>query len=293
MNQNDFKFFMPASLEKSKDGEWKVRGLASTESVDQQGEILIQKGMDLTPIDQKRGFLNYEHRNDPANLIGTLDGYSKTSKGLYIEGRLFKNHELAKHVHDIMSSLDKSDVGRCGLSVEGKILERDSKNPKIIKKCQIKNVALTFNPVNSDTFVNLAKAMQDSKDLMKSMEAAEVDIDTNKTFSSEEVVELLQKALGINSGAADAPNLKTDGNALQPSNMSEEDKKKKKEPVKTMNNDSLSVTKSLKKLDMDLYKSNIIDILDKLQKLYPNNSRSEIWACFQERLERKFPELKD
>ncbi len=45
--ENKFNFIMPASLEKSSEGDWVVRGLASTEDLDQQGEIILQKGIDL------------------------------------------------------------------------------------------------------------------------------------------------------------------------------------------------------------------------------------------------------
>ena len=50
-----------------------------------------------------------------------------------------------------MESLGKGDQGRMGMSVEGKILERDPSNRNVIKKCQIRAVALTMNPVNADT----------------------------------------------------------------------------------------------------------------------------------------------
>lgn len=292
MLNETFKFTVPASLEKAKDGVWKIKGLASTESVDQQGEIIMQKGMDLTPVDQKKGYLNFDHKTGVENLIGTLDGYKKTDKGLYIEGRLFKNHTTAKHVYDIMSSLSEEDRGRAGLSVEGKIIERDPSNPKIIRKCQIKNVAITFNPVNSDTYVDLAKSQkQEAQDLMKSLEAAEVDFDTNKTFTSDEVVELLQKALGIGAGATEAPDLRVGGDALQISNMSDEDKKKRKkeEPKES----EQVVVKSLRKLNFDLYKAGMADVLEKLQKLYPGFTRSEIWAAVKDRMGRKFPHINE
>ena len=70
---------MPAELNKSKDGKWKIRGLASTQGIDQQGETIIQKGIDLSPVDQKRAVLNWDHQKGVENIIGTLDGYSFVS----------------------------------------------------------------------------------------------------------------------------------------------------------------------------------------------------------------------
>jgi hypothetical protein len=296
---DSFKFFMPAQIEKAKDGEWRVRGLASTEKIDQQGEILVQKGMDLTPVDQKRGFLNFEHKNDPANLVGSLDAYRKTPQGLYIEGRLFKNHERAKHIYGIMSSLTDADRGRAGLSVEGQILERDPQNSKIIRKCRIKNVAITFNPVNTDTFVDIAKAQQDTSDLMKSMSAADVEVDTSRTFSAEEVVELLQKALSTGGpGALQAPATLTGGEALKVENSQDDDEAREKKPKKvkghTIDNGGTEngMAKSLKPLNFSLCKSHMFSILNNLQALYPEFTRSEIWECVKDRFETKFPELK-
>jgi len=153
-----FKFVMPASLEKGEDGNWNIAGLASTSGLDQQGETIIQKGIDLTPVDQKKGILNWDHKKGPENTIGTLDGYKRTDKGLFIKGRLFKNHSRAKAVKEIMDSLTESDTGRMGLSVEGQILERDSSNPNIIKKCRINAVALTMNPVNANTYADVMKS---------------------------------------------------------------------------------------------------------------------------------------
>ena len=52
-----FKIIIPAQLEKSADGEWKVHGLASTNGIDKQGETIIQKGIDLSPVDEGLAFL--------------------------------------------------------------------------------------------------------------------------------------------------------------------------------------------------------------------------------------------
>lgn len=155
MSQDDFKFTIPAEITKSKDGEWRVSGLASTGSVDRQGEIIIPEGIDATPIAKGKGFFNWDHDNSPENTVGVLDSYKKGSGGMYVEGRLFKNHTRAKAVYEIMSSLHKGDTGRIGMSVEGKVIARDPKNPSIITRCLIKNVALTMNPVNQDTFADI------------------------------------------------------------------------------------------------------------------------------------------
>jgi hypothetical protein len=40
-----------------------------------------------------------------------------------------------------------------------------------------------------------------------------------------------------------------------------------------------------------MYKAHMDEMLDKIQKLYPNNSRTDIWIALKDRLNKKFPEL--
>lgn len=272
-----FKFVVPATLEKAKDGEWRVRGLASTGRVDQQGELIMQKGVDLSPIDKKRGILNWDHAKGPENTIGVLDGYNRTDKGLFIEGRLFKNHSKAKAVREIMESLGEGDQGRMGLSVEGRIIERDPSNPSIIRRCQISAVALTMNPVNTDTFADIVKSMNASEQVeFDSQETAQIDEKSDEpTFTSTQVLAIVQKALSIGPASASAPNLKTGGDALGQEDL--EDKKKKPEPKA-----------KLRKMSKSLYKANLTMVMDRLQTLYPNYTRTEIWEAVKERLNTKF-----
>lgn len=281
---NDFKFIIPAEITKSKDGEWRVAGLASTASVDRQGEIIMPEGIDATPIAKGKGFFNWDHDNSPENTVGVLDTYKKGSGGMYVEGRLFKNHTRAKAIYEIMSSLHKGDTGRVGMSVEGKVIERDPTNPSIIRRCLIKNVALTMNPVNQDTFADIVKSMSgdaaidfESTGTPKLQDGAPVQKAEEPTFTPSQVLAIVEKALGIGAGNAQAPADRTGGDAL---GQEELDKKKKAEP------------KKMKKASKEIYKSQMIEMLDKLQALYPNNSRTEIWNAIQDRLSTKFPDLK-
>jgi hypothetical protein len=242
---DDFNFSLPAEIIKSEDGEWRVRGLASTEDRDQQGEIILQSGIDTTPIDKKQGYFNFDHKPGAENLIGVIDSYSRSNGGFYVEGRLFKNHDKAKSVYQIMQSLGKSDRGRVGMSVEGKILERDPRDPKIIKKCQIKNVAITFSPVNSQTYA----------DLVKSLSNSEIEFNTDpdniqplsgsdeKLFSASEVVDLISKALSVTSSyASSKPSELSGGDALAQESL---DPKPRKIDI---DEDSMPKKKKLKKM---------------------------------------------
>lgn len=273
MKTDTFNFVVPADLEKAADGSYKVKGLASSEHVDLQGETIIQKGIDLTPIDKKKGVLNWDHAPGPENLIGLLDGYQRTAKGLYIEGHLFKNHSKAIAVREIMESLGENEKGRIGLSVQGQILERDPANPLIIRKCRINAIAITMNPVNTNTYADLVKSMNSSEIVEFNAEEQPLDVlkpSDEALFTATQVMAIVQKALSVGGpGAVGPPAAKTGGNALQPSDMTSEKPRKKKK---------------MKKMASNMYKSSLITILDKLQVLYPQHSRSEIWEAVKDRL---------
>ena len=46
------------------------------------------------------------------------------------------------------------------MSIEGKALERDPKNEKHITKAIINNIALTFTPVNFNSYIDFVKGIQ-------------------------------------------------------------------------------------------------------------------------------------
>lgn len=277
---NNFKIIMPAEIIKGEDGEYKIGGLASTESTDKQGESLIQKGIDLTPVAEGRGFFNFDHSNKPEDIIGTIDGYKHDNKGLYVHGKLFKGHQRAESIYHIMKGLSDRKKGAIGLSVEGKVLERDPVNPRIIKKCQIKNVAVTFNPVNQDTYASLVKSLSASEISFDATEAnlqeKDSDISCKETpfFTANQVIQLLEKALTAGEGYTKAPIERSGGEALSTESL---DSKKKK----------------LKKMSKEMYKSSIGQVLDNIQKLYPDYSRNVLWEALKERLNKKFPEIQD
>ncbi|RME85151.1 MAG: hypothetical protein D6785_04780 [Planctomycetota bacterium] len=287
---SDFSFVLPAEIQKS-GGEWVISGLASTPSRDRQKEVVLPDGMDLSPIDEGKGIINFEHLKGPENLVGVLDSYKKTPNGLFIKGRLFKNHKRAKAIYEIMSSLNKADKGRVGLSVEGKILERDSKDPAIIKKCKITGVAITFNPVNQDTYADLAKSMSFAQadlefDTEETEEASEPqEAPKNLLFTPEQVVELIQKALSTGGAyATSTPAQLSGGDALAQEDLDKEPKNQEPAPKKKKK-------RRLKKATSEEYSIGMLDLLDKIQQLYPSVPKPRLWEAVKDRLTKKFPEI--
>lgn len=309
MDSKDRKFnvTIPASIQKGDDGEWRVFGLASTPNRDQQGEVVDLKGLDLSPIEKGRGIFNFDHKKGPENTIGVIDTYKKDNEGLYLGGYLFKEHDRAKAIQQIMTSFSKSDRGRMGMSVEGIIKQRNGKDGKTISKAVIHSCALTMNPVNTDTYASLIKSLSGAEvefegdslgtDLIPEEVEGSNRNDGKLTFTPEQVVDLVQKALSVGNGyATSTPGERSGGDALAQEDLD-------KEPKKVMDNmekacgkcgelgKACKCLKSLKKGDSEFFKSQMNEVLTKLHDLYPGVSKSTLWEIFKERLNRKFEGL--
>lgn len=162
---NNFKFFVDnLTLEKAGKDEqgrdiMKVGGIASTSTEDSDGEEIDEQGWDTSYFLQS-GFFNYNHQAkfNPKAVIGEPTVARITKKGVYVEGFLYPDSELAKSVYDTAEMLQKSSSKRrMGFSIEGQALERDPLNPKKITKAKLTGCALTLNPKNPNTLVNILK----------------------------------------------------------------------------------------------------------------------------------------
>lgn len=164
MKKNEFNFFVPLNdIEKGKDKSGnkilKIAGIASTDDTDSDEENLEVSGFDVKPFLEK-GFLNYNHRSkdNPAAIIGEPTKAEVRGKKLYIEGELYSDSKTARQVYDLAKILQKSKRGRrLGMSIEGKVLERDSVNQKRITKAVITGCAITPVPKNPHTLAEIIK----------------------------------------------------------------------------------------------------------------------------------------
>ena len=152
-------------FEKAEDGDRsrRIGGIVSTSHLDRQQETLIQEGLDFAPF-LEHGWFNDNHDSSTDSVVGypeiaeirTLpDGH----KAWYVEGYLLKGDERADKIWSKANALQKTNR-KLGFSVEGKILERDALNPKIVRKAQVREVAITKCPVNEETsLMVLAKSL--------------------------------------------------------------------------------------------------------------------------------------
>lgn len=157
------------ALEKSRidgrDGRF-IGGYVSTSHMDRQGETLIQEGLEFDHFLSK-GWFNDNHDSAGDSLVGyptmaRLDDLEKGHKGWYVEGELLPegSNPRADSLWNIAHGLKKSGKRKLGFSVEGSILDRDPKNPKVVRKAQVREVAITRCPVNTKTSLDvLAKSL--------------------------------------------------------------------------------------------------------------------------------------
>lgn len=155
-----FNFWIPAEMVKADpklgDGVRRIRGLASTDHRDLQGEVVDIKGIDLSYF-KNHGILNDNHSQETSAVIGEPTSAKITSAGLEIEGIIYKGKESADRVWEHMNALELSKASRkMGLSIEGKIVSREGSK---IKRCFLRNIAVTYCPVNTHTYAEIAKSL--------------------------------------------------------------------------------------------------------------------------------------
>lgn len=149
-----------------------IRGIVSAQWRDQQGEVLVQDGMDWSYAD-KYGVLNEDHDNSPGKVLGELGerwdttyeppnapGTSVPATGL--AARLYMGKPRAREAWETIKAQLESPWSkrRMGYSVEGSAIARDSGSPRVILKSAIINTALTQHPVFPGArLTSIAKSM--------------------------------------------------------------------------------------------------------------------------------------
>lgn len=197
--ENRFNFWFP--IEKAQEiidpdtGEVRMLlgGIASTADEDSDGEFLDPKGFDIEPL-LKSGMVNWHHqaKDQPAAIIGEPIKAEIQPEGLYVETELYPSSKIAQEVWQLAQILEKdSKTRRLGYSVEGKVLKRKSEDKnspdyKKIQKALITGVAITHQPKNPKTFVNIIKGDVDDDEAEEDIENTEKqDNDKEKQTNSD------------------------------------------------------------------------------------------------------------
>lgn len=171
-----FRFFAETSFfEKASEPEGKrrrVAGVISTEEEDQQGETIVQRGIDFSYFLEK-GYFNDHHDKTIAGIVGYPESVRVYRKGdtlpngeraranlTWCEGRLLENDPRADAIWKKAQALEGTDR-RLGFSVEGSARLR-SDDGKTILKSVVTHCAVTHKPVNAGTTASVfLKALVD------------------------------------------------------------------------------------------------------------------------------------
>lgn len=168
-------FILDIPLEKAKDADaehWIVQGIASCEVQDQDGEEIIQKGIDCDPL-MKSGYINWDHKDKdgPAYLIGfpvefrlvNANNYAKQlgksvdGLALWVKGELYKSKKKAREVWEHIAATEGTSR-QLGWSVQGRVMDRDRTRKSRITKSAIHHLAITHQPIQALTFAEMAKS---------------------------------------------------------------------------------------------------------------------------------------
>lgn len=160
-----FSTWTPLDLSKAKeeDGALEIEGIASSESIDESGEIILQDGLDFSYA-LKRGVFNLEHLSGPKNVLGhpskifttTVNGKKATG----VKGVLYSKKKEVAEIIDTARAMKAAGGGRTlGFSIEGSVLARDPRNPKIITRAKVLNISITSSPCNADATMKLVKSI--------------------------------------------------------------------------------------------------------------------------------------
>lgn len=171
---DNFKLYTELDLDKSakdlpKGNEDRYKnmifsGVASDRTTDAENESLDPNGFVYDRF-LKYGLFNLDHlpTRSPVNksrwFLGEPISAEVKDGKFYVKGKLWEKSPEARAFWDkALEMLESGSTRKPGMSVEGKALERDPKNPLKVTKALITNVALTFTPVNPSTYLDIQKS---------------------------------------------------------------------------------------------------------------------------------------
>jgi uncharacterized protein YunC (DUF1805 family) len=204
--ENEFNFYAPVTIQKGvgeNADKMVIGGIASTASKDFDGEFMNPKGFDLSYFTQF-GFINWAHQSnkDPLSIVGrpTKATIDHDRNQLYVEATLFKSNEKARQVYALGQILE-AEGHHLAFSIEGKVTERDSNDPRKVLGAKITGCAITPTPKNNDSVANIIKGLDDNDfGLVKGMLSA-FDDEGNE----EDEFEKKEKSMGSESVAPLTP----------------------------------------------------------------------------------------
>jgi hypothetical protein len=164
VKDDTFSFWVPMHISKASSEDRKgkkrrwIQGIASTKDVDLQLETVEQYGIDFSYF-LKYGYFNNDHKPGFENKVGQPTECRVTKEGLWTKGFLFDNHKVADAIWELALAIEASQANRkLGFSIQGKVLRRAGRK---ILKCWIQDIAITAAPINTNTWLDVIKSLNE------------------------------------------------------------------------------------------------------------------------------------
>lgn len=195
--------------------------VAGSELMDTQGEVLSVEGADISALENGQGRLNDNHGKGFFNSVGRVVEAKKIfgpqdcdderhqyywekikAPYIYVKGYLYddEDHPNARAAAAILRNIHKSDCPlQLKASVEGGVVQRGMKNPRLLQRTKIHSVALTFTPANQNTLVEplmVQKSLSSASDdaLIKSvMHLATEDVPSFRSITRQASADKIQR----------------------------------------------------------------------------------------------------
>ena len=146
-------------------GPYIIDGQASTGERDQDGEVIMQAGVDFDMFKQ-HGKINWNHDTTdvtrPSSYVGTvLKIYHDDNGNIHVRASLFQNHPGAEEIINLFKDMSTASPDPyLGYSVEMQKIQRDPRNRLIIRKCTMTGLAITCIPCNPSVRVRIVTPTQ-------------------------------------------------------------------------------------------------------------------------------------
>src|SRR5690606_30358591 len=131
---------------------------------------------------------NDNHIKGSAGILGEITESAAKKDGIYLKGRLYPELESVQKFVQLEDAIKKNNGRlRLAMSIEGRALERDGLDPRKIKRSKLTGVALTYQPVNGNTWANLitkGATYQDDEELQYDTIIEQPQPDVSKSHSA-------------------------------------------------------------------------------------------------------------
>ena len=166
---NLFHLWAPLDVVEKGEGDsskrGRIRGIASTEIVDADNEIVVQKGLDFASAK----WLTLEHPCGVVNIVGEPVSFESTMvkghEATALTGDLFLTDPMGAQIYEKARALKKAESKtRLGFSIEGQALAREgnkivqAKIHSVAISAQPKNPLSLFDPIMASMFANLYRS---------------------------------------------------------------------------------------------------------------------------------------